>query len=138
MILLDTNVISALMLPTPVPEVLHWLDRQPQSSIWTTSITVAEISFGLQIMAHGKRRTALMSEFAGVLQDLGHRVATFDMDAGYRAAELMAARYKAGQPRDWRDTMIAGIALARRATLATRNTAHFEDAGITLINPWKP
>lgn len=137
MILLDTNVISALMLPRPVPQVLNWLNRQPRSSIWTTSITVAEISFGLQILAHGKRRTALMSEFEGVLQDMGHRVAAFDTDAGHRAAELMSARYKAGRPRDWRDTMIAAIALAHHATLATRNTAHFQDAGIPLIDPWK-
>jgi len=137
MILLDTNVISAVMLPTPVPEVLNWLNRQPRSSIWTTSITVAEISFGLQIMVHGRRRAALMTEFEGVLQDMGHRVAAFDTEAGYRAAELMSARYKAGRPRDWRDTMIAAIALAQHASLATRNTTYFEDAGITLINPWK-
>jgi predicted nucleic acid-binding protein len=138
MILLDTNVISALMLPSPVPEIVSWLDRQPQSSIWTTSITVAEITFGLQIRAHGKRRTSLMSEFEGVLQDMDYRVAGFDTDAAHRAAELMAVRHKAGRPRDWRDTMIAAIALAQRATLATRNTTHFEDAGIPLVDPWKP
>jgi predicted nucleic acid-binding protein len=137
MILLDTNVISAVMLPRPVPQVLNWLNRQPRSSLWTTSITVAEISFGLQIMAQGKRRTALMAEFEGVLQDMGHRIVPFDTEAGYRAADLISARYKAGRPRDWRDTMIAAIALAHHATLATRNTAHFADAGITLVNPWE-
>ena len=137
MILLDTNVISALMLPTPVSEVLDWLDRQARSSLWITSITIAEVSFGLQIKAHGRRRTALLREFEGVLQDLDYRVAAFDTDAGHRAAELMAKRHKAGRPRDWRDTMIAAIALAHHATLATRNTAHFDDAGITVVNPWK-
>lgn len=136
MILLDTNVISAVMFPVPVPEVLDWLDRQPRSSIWTTSITIAEIVFGVHTMAHGKRRTALMAEFEGVLQDLDYRIAAFDTEAAHHAAELMGTRHKAGRPRDWRDTMIAAIALAQHATLATRNTAHFEDAGIPLINPW--
>lgn len=136
MIVLDTNVVSALMHPIPDPEVFEWLNTQPRTSIWTTSITVFEVSFGLRIMAEGRRRSALIEEFAGVLQDLGQRILMFDTDAAQRTAELMATRQKKGRPRDLRDTMLAGIVLAHRATLATRNIAHFEDAGVPLINPW--
>ncbi|MGA7458793.1 MAG: type II toxin-antitoxin system VapC family toxin [Candidatus Korobacteraceae bacterium] len=138
MIVLDTNVLSALMRATPDREVVTWLDEQPRTSIWTTSISVLEISFGLQVMASGRRRTALIELFELLLARLDHRIAALDNDAAQRTAELMATRQKRGRPRDLRDTMIAGIVLARRGILATRNTAHFEDAGIPLINPWKP
>ncbi len=137
MIVLDTNVVSALMHPIPDTKVFDWLNAQPRTSIWTTSITVFEVSFGLRIMAEGRRRTALIVEFAGVLQDLGQRILMFDTDAAERAAELMAARRKEGRPVELRDTMIAGIVLARHATLATSNIAHFADAGVPLINPWE-
>jgi predicted nucleic acid-binding protein len=136
MIVLDTNVVSALMHPTPDTKVFEWLNRQPRTSIWTTSITVFEVSFGLRIMAEGRRRNALIEEFAGVLQDLGQRILMFDSDAAERAAELMAARRKEGRSVELRDTMIAGIVSSRHASLATRNIAHFKDAGVPLINPW--
>jgi hypothetical protein len=123
MIVLDTNVVSALMHPIPDTKVFDWLNTQPRTSVWTTSITVFEVSFGLRIMAEGRRRTALIEEFAGVLRDLGQRILMFDTDA-------------AGNARDLRDTMIAGIVSSHRASLATRNIAHFKDAGVPLINPW--
>ena len=136
MIVLDTNVVSALMHPIPDTKVFDWLNTQPRTSVWTTSITVFEVSFGLRIMAEGRRRTALIEEFAGVLRDLGQRILMFDTDAAQRTAELMATRQRQGNARDLRDTMIAGIVSSHRASLATRNIAHFEDAGIRLINPW--
>ncbi len=137
MIVLDTNVLSALMLEPPEEKVSNWLNRQPRTSIWLTSITVFEVHFGLEIMSPGKRRTALLQAFERLLDKLDHRVAPLDHDAAQRAAELMARLRKQGRPRELRDAMIAGIALAHHATLATRNTAHFQDAGITLIDPWK-
>lgn len=136
MIVLDTNVLSALMRPAPDSGVVDWLDRQPQSSIWTTSITVFEIRFGLQIMAAGKRRSSLLHAFDMLLEKIDHRVAAFDVPAAQHAAVLMASRRKKGRPVDLRDTMIAGILLANHATLATRNTPHFEDVGASVINPW--
>ena len=136
MIVLDTNVLSALMRPAPDANVIDWLDRQPQSSIWTTSITVFEIRFGLQIMAAGKRRSALLQAFDMLLEKLDHRVAGFDIAAAQQSAALMASRHKKGRPVDLRDTMIGGIVLANHATLATRNTPHFDDIGAALINPW--
>lgn len=136
MIVLDTNVLSALMRPLPDANVVAWLDQQPQSSIWTTSITVFEIRVGLQIMAAGKRRSALLQAFDMLLEKIDHRVATFDLAAAQQAAGLMASRRKKGRPVDLRDTMIGGIVLANHATLATRNTPHFEDIGSSVINPW--
>ena len=136
MIILDTNVLSALMRQTPDRHVIDWLDRQPRTSIWTNSVTILEIRFGLQIMATGKRRLLLMQAFETALEAMGNRIASFDVAAATAAAELMAARQKRGRPRDLRDTMIAGIVLAHRATLATRNTSHFEDLSVPVVNPW--
>ena len=136
MIILDTNVLSALMLQTPDRRVIEWLDRQPRLSLWTTSVTVLEIRLGLQIMPAGKRRSILMRAFDSALELMEHRVAPFDAAAASEAADLMAVRRKKGRVGDLRDTMIAGIALACHATLATRNTSHFEDLSAAIVNPW--
>jgi len=135
-IILDTNVLSALMRQLPDQKVVAWLDHQSRTSIWTTSVTVLEIQFGLQIVAAGRRRTLLSQAFEELLARIGQRVTTFDVAAARQASDLMAARHRKGRPADLRDTMIAGIVLAQHATLATRNTAHFEDAAIPIVNPW--
>ena len=137
MIILDTNVLSALMRRIPDNHVIAWLDKQPRTSIWTTSVTILEIRFGLQTMPVGKRRAALMRAFETVLADkIGWRIAPFDTAAAQQAGDLMAVRYKQGRPGELRDTMIAGIVLACHATLATRNTSHFEDLSVPVVNPW--
>lgn len=137
MIVLDTNVLSALMRQSPDKQVIAWLDEQPRSSIWTTAITILEIQFGLQAMPPGKRRKHLMETFERMLNDtIERRVSSFDTAAAQLAADLMATRQRAGRPVELRDTMIAGIVLASRATLATRNTKHFADLSIELVNPW--
>jgi predicted nucleic acid-binding protein len=137
MIILDTNVLSALMHQTADKRVVAWLDKQPRTSIWTTSITVLEIQVGLQILPTGKRRSGLIKAFETLLVDeLGRRIAPFDTIAAQHAGDLMASRHKKGRPVELRDTMIAGIVLASHATLATRNTPHFEDLSVPIINPW--
>jgi toxin FitB len=136
MIVLDTNVFSALMQVAPDPSVVAWLNRQPRTSVWITSVTVFEIRFGLQIMASGKRRTALLQSFESLLERIEYRVASFDDAAADHAADLMASRQNAGLPGDLRDTMIAGIVVTRQAAIATRNTAHFRDISATVVNPW--
>ena len=136
MIILDTNVLSALMRQSPDPKVVAWLDRQPRSSIWTTAISVLEVRFGLEITSNGKRRSSLVRAFDALLEAIGGRVAPFDAGAAEAASDLMASRRRKGRPGDLRDTMIAGIAVARHAALATRNVAHFEDISVPLINPW--
>jgi predicted nucleic acid-binding protein len=137
-IVLDTNVLSALMRRVPDAEVVEWLDTQPRSSVWTTALTVLEIRFGLQIVPAGKRQTALLRAFESVLIDkIEQRIAPFDLAAAEHAGDLMAERHRKGRPGDLRDTMQAGIVLAHHATLATRNTRHFEDLSVPVVNPWR-
>ncbi len=136
MIVLDTNVLSALMYAMPYQRVVDWLDRQARTSVWTTSITVMEVQFGLQLLPQGKRQASLANSFRVLLDRMEHRVVPFDAVAAQQAGDLMAARQRKGRPVDLRDTMIAGVVLAHHATLATRNTAHFEDTSIPLVNPW--
>jgi len=137
MTVLDTNVLSSLMRTTPEAAVVRWLDRQPADSIWITSITLCEARFGLSLLAKGKRRLALERAFESVVEDdLANRVLDFDSIAADAAARLAAERRHAGRPIDLRDTLIAGIALARRATIATRNTRHFEGLDVPVVDPW--
>ena len=137
MIVLDTNVISALMRKEPEKPVVKWLDAQPAASVWITAITVMEIRFGLHFMPKGRRQDALLGSFELMLKNMIEgRIASFDAEAGIHAAELLAQRKRVGLPADVRDTMIAGIVLANRATLATRNIQHFKDLPLTVINPW--
>ena len=137
MIILDTNVLSALMRKTPEAKVVAWLDRQPAESVWITSITLFEARFGLALLPAGRRRQTLESAFARLLEeDLENRVLDFDTAAAGEAAFLAAKRQKAGRAVDMRDTQIAGIALARHAALATRNMRHFSDLNVPVIDPW--
>jgi predicted nucleic acid-binding protein len=137
-IILDTNVLSALMRAMPDVPVIDWLDHQPPESIWITSVTLFEARFGLNLLPKGRRRQALESAFDRLLEDdLENRVLDFDSAAATVAAVLAATRQKAGRPVDVRDTQIAGIALARRATLATRNVRHFRDLKVPVVNPWQ-
>jgi len=137
MIILDTNVLSALMYTRPEAPVVAWLDRQPAESVWITTITLFEARLGLALLPTGRRRQTLEAAFARLLkEDLENRVLDFDSAAAAEAAALAAKRQKAGRPVDMRDTQIAGIALARRATLATRNVRHFGDLKIPIVDPW--
>jgi predicted nucleic acid-binding protein len=137
MIILDTNVLSDLMRQMPDHRVLAWLDRQPQTSVWITSLTMFEIQFGIETLVPSKRRTQLMKTFESTLvEDIGQRIAPFDAAAAQHAAILMASRHKEGRPVELRDTLIAGIALARHAALATRNINHFQDLPVPVVNPW--
>jgi predicted nucleic acid-binding protein len=136
-IILDINVFGALMRSVPDATVIRWLDRQPAKSVWVTSITLFETRFGLALLPSGRRRQKLESEFDRLLrEDLENRVLDFDSAAAAEAASLAAARQKSGRPVDMRDTQIAGIALARHATLATRNVRHFADLEISIVDPW--
>ncbi len=137
MIVLDTNVLSALMRHPADQKVIDWLDKQPRTSIWTTAITILEIRFGLQILPIGKRRTTLMQAFERLLEKIENRVAPFDTVAAQEAGDLMSMRHKERRPGELRDTMIAGIVLASHATLATRNTPQFKDLSVPVINPWE-
>ena len=136
MILLDTNVLSELMRRQPDSSVIAWLDAQPAEALWLSSVTLFEARFGIAALTDGHRKNALLESLeALVSEDLQHRVAAFDSSAANQAARLSAERKRLGRPVDIRDTFIAGIALAHGATLATRNTRHFDDLP-SVVDPW--
>jgi toxin FitB len=135
-IVLDTDVLSALMRREPEPAVVDWLDQQPAESIWTTTVTLFEARFGLARLPEGKRKRTLEIRFGQLLdEDIERRILDLDQAAADTAARLAAEREQSGRPVDLRDTMIAGIVLARRAKLATRNTKHFADLEVDVIDP---
>ncbi len=136
MMILDTNVVSALMKEIPDTNVVSWLDRQPRTSIWTSSITVFEVQMGISILEQGKRRSSLAQSFDVFLEKIGYRIASFDHAASAEAASLSAERRKKGRSVELRDTMIAGVVLSQHAGLATRNITHFSDVLTQLVNPW--
>lgn len=136
MIILDTNILSALMRDVPDRKVVSWLDRQPQGSIWTTSITILEIQAGLRSIPTEPDRAELADKFERLLDFIYHRIAVFGEEAARLSANLTAVRQKKGRAGDMRDCMIAGIVLAHHATLATRNVTFFSDIAAKVVNPW--
>jgi hypothetical protein len=107
--------------------------------LWTTSITIFEVQYGLAIMPAGRRQALQAAEFERVIdEDLEGRILPFDTGSAEQAAALMGRRRRAGRPIESRDTMIAGIALSQRATLATRNMRHFADLDVPVVDPWRP
>ena len=137
MIVLDTNVISALMQRKAEPRIVAWLDDQPAESVWTTAISVFEVRFGLELLSQGRKRRQLEDAFRLALtEDFEGRVLPFDQTAAEAAGAIAARRRCNGRPIEIRDVQIAGIVAARKARLATRNTRHFEALGLIIVDPW--
>jgi len=137
MLLLDTNILSALMKAQPDPVVTAWLDRQSSAALRTTSVNVFEVRFGLARMEPGRRRTALFEAFSAMLiEDLAGAGLEFDDRAADIAAAIAAEREAMGCPVDFRDTAIGAIAVRYDATLVTRNLRHFAGLSIPVISPW--
>ena len=131
-------MLSALMQKVPEPQVVDWLDQQPGESVWITTVTLFEARLGLALLPAGRRRKALEGAFNQLLiEDLEGRVLDFDRPSAEAAATLAAERQRRGRPVDMRDTQIAGIVIARRAKLATRNIKHFADLTVEVVNPWE-
>jgi predicted nucleic acid-binding protein len=137
MILLDTNVLSELMKANPADQVLAWVDAQPATELFISTITVAEILYGISRMPDGKRREQLSKaaeqmfkgEFAG-------RLLSFDYEAAGFYAALVSYRESIGRPISTEDAQIAAICIAHDAMLATRNVRDFEECTLDVINPW--
>jgi len=137
-IVLDTNVLSELMRSAPEPAVVGWLDRQPAESVWTTSVTLFEIGFGIELMDAGKRRNALVGLFEELIDAvLERRVLDFDRASARASARIAACLRANGRQGELGDLQIAGIVATRKASLATRNTRHFDGIGLSLIDPWR-
>jgi toxin FitB len=136
-IILDTNVVSELMTREPDPAVRTWLNNQPREELVTTSVTVMELRAGIETLLQSHRRTRLEAEFDWAVDDLlGGRILNFDRRAAHAAALWHATCRRRGRPVPTTDVQIAGIAIARRVPIATRDADHFDDAGVKIINPW--
>jgi predicted nucleic acid-binding protein len=137
MIVLDTNVLSELMKPAPDARVLRWFDGQPGLGLFITSITQAEILFGLELLPDGKRRAALAKAADDLFaQDFAGRILPFDSAAAAAYARIVGRCRAAGRPISHFDAQIASIAHSRGASLATRIVPDFESCGLILLNPW--
>jgi predicted nucleic acid-binding protein len=138
MILLDTNVLSAVMSPTPAAAVIDWLDRQETVTLHLSTITIAEIGYGLWVMPDGKRRRYLEGRFERfVAEGFDQRILDFDQGAARLYAEVMGRRRSIGRPMSVPDGQIASIARANHLAIATRNPSDFEQCGLDLINPFE-
>ncbi len=137
MIVLDTNVVSELMRPSPAQAVVTWLHQQTRGSLVTTAITVAEIRFGLARLPRGRRAAELAQLADEVLGAFPAQVLPFDAPAAILYGEIAAARERGGQPIEALDAQIAAICRARGAPLATRNTRDFVDTGVDLLDLWR-
>ena len=137
MIVLDTNVLSELLRPTPAPQVEAWLAAQDGASVYFTAVGEAELRHGVAILPAGRRRDALAQAIEGMLdEDFRDRVLPFDREAARAYAAIAAERRAAGRPISQFDCQIAAIARAHAASVATRNTSDYEGCGIALIAPW--
>ena len=137
MIILDTNVVSEFMTSPPASAVLDWLNAQETTSLFLTTITIAEIGFGLRIMPKGRRRDLLTERFEQfVTTAFEQRILSFDEDAARVYGEVLGYRREIGRPISSLDGQIAAIARTRGFSVATRNIKDFEDCQVDLINPF--
>ena len=137
MIVLDTNVVSEAMKATPNPVVLAWLDEQAAETLYLSSVTLAELLFGIGVLPVGRRKEALTQMLDGLLALFEDRVLAFDTAAARRYADLAVTARAAGKGFPTPDGYIAAIAKARGFTVATRDVAPFKAVGLNVINPWE-
>ena len=138
MILVDTNVISETMRPAPEPKVIAWLDAQVAETLYLSTISLAELLFGIAVLPEGRRKVPLgldLVQKAALF--FGERILPFDVEAANAYASLMARAERSGRKIEVSDGEIAAIAAAHRFTVATRDTAPFQAAGLKVIDPWR-
>jgi toxin FitB len=136
MILLDTNVVSEAMKPEPDPEVRSWLDEQTAETLFLSSVTIAELMFGIGSLPKGKRKDRLTAALDGVLELFAGRILPFDTGAARRYADLAVKARAAGKGFPTPDGYIAAIAAAHDFAVASRDASAFAAAGLTVIDPW--
>jgi len=136
MIVLDTNVLSETLRPTPSTRVLEWMRSDPASALFTTAITDSELLYCIALLPEGRRRQSLESVVDLIFEDLAGRVLPFDSAAAREFAYIAASRRRAGRPISEADARIAAIARSRGGALATRNVGDFVGWRLELIDPW--
>jgi hypothetical protein len=136
MILLDTNVVSEAIKPQPEPKVIAWLDAQAAETLFLSSITVAELLFGMSVLAEGRRKESLTVLIDGLLEQFAGRILAFDTSAARRYGDIAARARAAGKGFPTPDGYIAAIAAAKGFAVASRDTSAFKAAGLMVINPW--
>jgi predicted nucleic acid-binding protein len=137
-IVLDTNVVSEAMRPNPDFAVVNWLNGQAAQTLYLTSVTLAELLFGLGALPDGARKQRLTRALDGLLALFPGRILPFDQDAAQRYAEMAVAARAVGRPLPAADGYIAAIAGSRGFAVATRNVRDFADTGVDVIDPWLP
>lgn len=138
MILLDTNVVSEVMKPAASPVVQAWLNHQAITTMYLSSVTLAELLFGVGVLPAGKRQDNLAQALDGLTGLFKDRILPFDTDAARQYARLAVKARVAGKGFPTPDGYIAAIAVSRRFIVASRDTAPYEAAGVVVINPWDP
>lgn len=137
MIILDTNVLSEMLTPSPSPAVESWLAVQPPTSIFITTVTKAELLYGVAILPEGRRKSALHAAIKSIFsEEFSGRILPFDDDASEHYANIASHRRSIGKPISQLDAQIAAIAASCGAKLSTRNVADFEETGVDIVNPW--
>ncbi|KAB7790421.1 type II toxin-antitoxin system VapC family toxin [Bifidobacterium leontopitheci] len=138
MIVLDTNVVSEIACKQhPNSAVVAWVERQLLRNLFTTSITIAELLYGVALLDSSHRRSRLEASIESFADTLADRTLTFDAEAAAYYAIIAAGRRRDGRPIGVQDAMIAAIARAHGASVATRNVKDFEGTGVDVINPWE-
>jgi|ERR1035437_755367 predicted nucleic acid-binding protein len=136
MIILDTNVVSEAMKPEPDSAVRAWLNEQAAETLYLSSVTLAELLFGIRALPAGKRKNMLALTLDGLMKLFRDRVLPFDIDAARHYAELAVTAKAAGRGFPTPDGYIAAIAASRGFIVASRDTAPYKAAKVKVINPW--
>ena len=138
MILLDTNVLSEALKPAPSEAVLRWLAAQEPAEVFISTITQAEMLYGIELLPGGRRKTRLATVVAQLFDvEFQGRTLVFDEESARAFAKIVAGRDASGRPISQFDAMIAAIARARGAAVATRNVEDFRDCGVRVVDPWR-
>jgi predicted nucleic acid-binding protein len=137
MIVLDTNVVSEAMKPEPHPSVRAWLNDQAAETLFLSSVTLAELLFGIAVLPAGKRKGMLAKALDGLMGLFRDRILPFDIDAARRYADLAVMAQTGGRGFPTPDGYIAAIAASRGFIVASRDTAPYEAAGVSSLNPWE-
>jgi hypothetical protein len=138
MTVLDTNVISELMKRTPADRVTTWIASQPVTSLYTTSVTQAEILHGIMLLPPGRKRSALEAAADAMFrEDFAGRILPFGNDAAHAYARIATDRRRLGRPISVFDAQIAGIARSSGAAIATRNVKDYDGCGVSVLDPWE-